>query len=93
MQAEVLGKNNLGTAEDFGASAPQTGPQKTGIARPSRRIGQATAAFTLNGKPAGVLLLFLDRVAAFDRGAGRPRGVEGLMDTAPHWPDRVQIGV
>ncbi len=47
---------------------------------------------------------FLDRAAArpaeasprrrtLDRGAGRPRGVEGFMETAPHWPDRVQIGL
>ena len=73
--------------KNFGASAPQAGPQKTGIAHPSATIGEATAAFYLNGKPVGVLLLFLDRAAALDHSAGRPRGVEGLTDTAPHWPD------
>ena len=30
---------------------------------------------------------FLDRTAALDRGAGRPRGVEGSKDKTPHWPD------
>ena len=35
--------------KDFGASAPMTSPQKTGIAHPSETTTDATAAFNLNG--------------------------------------------
>ena len=67
---------------NFGASAPLACPQKTGIAHPSVTAGDATAAFNLNGKPVGVLPLFLDRAAAFDRGAGRLRGVQGFRSNS-----------
>ena len=52
----------------------------------ARKAGEVRAAFILNGKPKGVPDLFLNRTAAFDRGAGRLPGVEGLMDTAPAVP-------
>ena len=37
--------------------------------------------------PIGVPVLFLNCAAAFDRGAGKLPGIEGLMDTTPRCPD------
>jgi hypothetical protein len=71
----------------FGASAPQACPQKTGTTHASLTSREVAAAFTLNGKPAGVLDLFLDRAAAFDRSAGRLPGVEGLKANNSRCPD------
>ena len=65
-------------AKDFGASAPVTNPQKTGTAHSSATSSEVVAAFVLNGQSLGELREFLDRAAALDHSAGRPRGVEGL---------------
>ena len=66
---------------EFGASAPEASPQKTGAAHGPATAGEAAAAFNLNGESLGVL----HRVSgprcgpAFrgNRGAGRP-GEVGL---------------
>jgi hypothetical protein len=69
---------------DFGATAPVTRPQKTGATHPSSRLpsggvsaSAVAAVFNLNGESLGVLDEFLDRAAAFDRGAGRSVEVQG----------------
>jgi hypothetical protein len=69
---------------DFGATAPVTRPQKTGATHPSSRLpsggvsaSAVAAVFNLNGESLGVLDEFLDRAAAFDRGAGRSVKVQG----------------
>jgi len=48
---------------NFGASAPQACPQKTGTTHALATSCEVAAAFNSNGKPAGVLHEFLDRAA------------------------------
>ena len=79
---------------NFGASAPEPNPLKTGAAHPSTTAGEAANRlhfeWTVSGLTAVCFWTALRRwIAALER----PRGVEGLVETAPHWPDRVPIGV
>jgi hypothetical protein len=66
--------------------------QKTGV---PTRIG--AAAFSFEWKVSGLTerCFWTAPVVPLggNPGAGKPRGVEGLTDTAPHWPERVRIGV
>ena len=50
----VIGhRHNLGTFHNFGASAPEPNPQKTGAAHSSATSSEAAAAFNLNGQSLG----------------------------------------
>ena len=50
---ESLARHNLGTFPNFGASAPEPKPQKTGAAHSSATSSEAAAAFYLNGQSLG----------------------------------------
>jgi hypothetical protein len=50
----VIGhRHNLGTFHNFGASAPEPNPQKTGAAHSLATSSEAAAAFNLNGQSPG----------------------------------------
>jgi len=50
---ESLARHNLGTFHNFGASAPEPNPQKTGAAHSSATSNEVAAAFNLNGQSLG----------------------------------------
>jgi hypothetical protein len=49
----IAHRHNLGTFHNFGASAPEPNPQKTGAAHSSATSSEAAAAFNLNGQSLG----------------------------------------